>query len=319
MIDLLTITLNPSLDLSADSGAVVPGPKLRLAEPVAEAGGGGINVARAAVILGGHVRAVAALGGLTGERVAGLLEDSGVAVAVFHLDGETRQSLVVTDRTSGAQYRFVMPGPQWTGEQPAELLLRLTDDVRRMGPGALVVLSGSQPPGVPDSFPTDLVQTLPQARVIVDTSGPALTRLVQHPVAGGMPAVLRMDHKESEDLAGRLLPQARDSLDFAQELVARGVAGVVVLALGAEGSVLATATERLHCAPPRVPVVSKTGAGDSFMGGFTLALARGDPWPEALRLGTAAAAAAVMTPGSALCRAEDVMRLRKTCQLRADL
>ena len=315
MFDLLTITLNPTLDLSAESGPVTPGPKLRLDEPLVEPGGGGINVARAAVILGGRARAVVALGGLTGERVAALLEASGVSVAVFHLDGDTRQSLSVTDRKCGAQYRFIMPGPKWTEAQPAELLTRLEDDVRRMGPGALVVLSGSQPPGVPDTFPTDLVQRMPQARVIVDTSGPALTRLVQNPVAGAKPYVLRMDHSESEELAARALPTAADSLDFAQALIAAGVAEVVILARGGEGSVLATAVERLQCKPPMVPVDSKTGAGDSFMGGFALTLARGKGLEAALRIGTAAAAAAVMTPGSALCRAEDVQRLAPECRL----
>lgn len=314
MFDLVTITLNPSLDLSADSGPVVPGPKLRLGDPTIEPGGGGINVARAAVILGGRARAVAALGGMTGAKVAALLEASGVSVAVFQLDSDTRQSLSVTERDTGKQFRFILPGPNWTTAQSGELLTRVADDVRRMGPEALVVLSGSQPPGVPDTFAADLVQTVPQARVIVDTSGPALMRLVHHPVVGAAPYVLRMDQGESEDLAGKTLPTPADSLDFAQSLIARGVAEVVILARGAAGSVLATRSERWHCIPPPVSVSSTTGAGDSFMGGFTLTLARGEGLPEALRIGTAAAAAAVMTPGSALCRAKDVQQLAKDCR-----
>ncbi|MFZ9198727.1 MAG: PfkB family carbohydrate kinase [Paracoccaceae bacterium] len=58
-----------------------------------------------------------------------------------------------------------------------------------------------------------------------------------------------------------------------------------------------------------MPVVSAVGAGDSFVAGLVLARARGEDWPQALALGTAAAAAAVMTPATELCRAEDVNRL----------
>lgn len=315
MTEILTITLNPTLDLSAETGAVMAGPKLRLSEPVAEPGGGGINAARAAAALGGRARAVAALGGLTGARIQELLEGANLTLSVFPLKGESRQSLAVTDRSTGAQYRFVMPGPQWSAAQVAELLARLSDDVRRMGPGAVVVLSGSQPPGVPASFPADLVRGLPNARVIVDTSGPALDQLVRQPVAGAAPHVLRMDQGESEALAARPLQRVADSLDLAQDLVARGVAEVVVLARGAEGSVLATGALRLHCAPPKVPVQSKVGAGDSFTGAFALALARDQGLTEALRRGTAAAAAAVMTPGSELCRGEDALRLLSACHV----
>jgi len=317
MTEILTITLNPTLDLSAETAQVTAGPKLRLEEPVAEPGGGGINVARAIVAMGGRARAVAALGGTTGTRLLGLLEPSGVSVAAFSLAGETRQSLAVTETTTGQQYRFVLPGPQWTPAQVAELLDRLADDVRRMGPGAVVVLSGSQPPGVPAGFAQDLARRIAQARLIVDTSGAALTQVVEHPDPQAPVYALRMDHGESEALAGRSLAQVTDSLDYAQSLVAAGVAQVVILARGSQGSVLATTDLRLHCAPPEVPVKSKVGAGDSFTGGFALALAQGQSPEAALRLGTAAAAAAVMTPGSALCRGEDVIRIEAQCRLSA--
>ncbi len=55
-----------------------------------------------------------------------------------------------------------------------------------------------------------------------------------------------------------------------------------------------------------VRVVSAVGAGDSFVAGFVLAMARGWPVQEALALGTAAASAAVMTPATELCHASDV-------------
>ena len=67
----------------------------------------------------------------------------------------------------------------------------------------------------------------------------------------------------------------------------------------------------------RVPVRSRTGAGDSFVAGFAGALARGDAPEIALQHGVAAASAAVMTEATALCRRSDAEALMDDCPVRA--
>jgi len=64
-----------------------------------------------------------------------------------------------------------------------------------------------------------------------------------------------------------------------------------------------------HILPPTVPIVSKVGAGDSMVAGIVLSLARGKPLRESVLFGVAAGTAAVMTPGTELCRREDAERL----------
>jgi 6-phosphofructokinase 2 len=311
---LVTITLNPALDLSAMGPTVRPGPKLRLGPVTAEPGGGGINVARAVAVLGGQALALAALGGPTGERLAGLLTQvGGLTLHTLPAPGDTRESLSVTEEGTGAQFRFVLPGPIFGPALTDALLNRVAAQIE---PGAVVVLSGSQPPGLPDDLPARLCRALPaSARLIVDTSGAALGRLVDAPEPGAIPHILRMDAAEAETLAGRPLAHPQDSADLAAAWVARGVAGCVILARGAEGSVLVEAGRALHCAPPVVQVVSAVGAGDSFVAGLALALVRGQGAEAALVQATAAAAAAVTTPGTELCRAEDVARLAPLCRI----
>lgn len=305
MHPILTVTLNPALDLSTEAEGIRPGPKLRCAAPVTEPGGGGVNVARVIARLGAPVRAIVALGGPTGATLAALLAAEGVAVEAVEVPGDTRLGLAVTDRLTGAQWRFVLPGPAWTAAEAAALRGRIA---LAAPAGAIVVLSGSQPPGVPDDFAPALAADLEGrgARLVVDTSGAALRRLAAGPSAV---AVLRLDEAEAEELAGRPLPDRAASLAFAADLVLRGVARMVVLARGAEGSVLAGPGLRLSAVPPVVPVASKVGAGDSFTAAFVLALARGEGPGAALARGTAAAAAAVMTPSSELARAVDIARL----------
>lgn len=304
MQPILTLTLNPALDVSTGVGHVRPGEKLRCDEPTLNAGGGGLNVARALHRLGAPALALVALGGSTGDRLASLLKAEGITFLALKSPGETRQSLTVTEGATGAQYRFLLPGPNWSAADQAQVFALLAATAR---PGAIAVISGSQPPGVPADFPAQLAKALPESLVVLDTSGPTLAQAVTQPIPDL--AVLRMDSDEAETLAGRPLTAPKDTADFAETLRAAGAAATVIIARGAEGNVLVAQGQRLMAAPPQVPLVSAVGAGDSFVAGLTLAMARRQDWPQALTLATACAAAAVMTPATELCRAEDVARL----------
>lgn len=153
MLDILTVTLNPTIDLSTSVPHVVAGPKLRCTMPDVDPGGGGTNVSRAIKILGGNSRALVAVGGPTGDRLLTLLNTQGIGTVALRGPGETRQSLAVTDRGTGEQFRFVLPGPEWHPTDVAHALAAIAAAARD---GGLVVLSGSQPPGVPEDFPPAL-------------------------------------------------------------------------------------------------------------------------------------------------------------------
>jgi len=309
---ILTITLNPTVDIAITADHVAPERKLRCSRPDTDPGGGGINVSRAISALGGHSTAFVALGGPTGDKVMHLLAEQGIGLSPFPAPGETRQSLTVTDASTGEQYRFVMPGPEWSKRDVTKVL----DRIGRAAPeGGIVVLSGSQPPGVPADFPARLATRIArtQARFFLDTSGKALHALLS---SGAKPAdVLRMDDLEAEELAGHPLPGRTDSADFAESLVNRGIAHAVIVARGADGNVLATAAGRWVAQAFPDEVISKVGAGDSFVAAFSLARTRGLPQPEALRWGAAAAAAAVMTEATDLCELHTVKRLLRSTTL----
>ena len=301
---ILTLTLNPALDMSTEVASLVPDQKLRCSAPLLDPGGGGLNVSRAVAALGGESLALVALGGLTGDRLAGLIRQEAVPFLALTAPGETRQSLTVTASDTGLQYRFMLPGPVWSDTDQERVFLLLRASARA---GALGVISGSQPPGVPVDFPARLARSMAGLHVVLDTSGPALRQAVSHPIPGLY--VLRMDGEEAEEMAGHPLTTRAQSADFAQSLVRRGVAQRVIVARGADGSVLAEDGQRLFVKAAKVAVKSKVGAGDSFVAGFVLAVARGQSAAEALALGSAAASAAVMTDATQLCRAADVMRL----------
>ena len=306
MRDILTVTLNPALDLATHVDAVIPNLKLRCEPAHLDPGGGGINVSRAVQILGGASRTYVVLGGHNGDHMAKLMTDAGLTLIVHPGRGETRSSLSVSDKRTGEQFRFMLPGPAWTDLDVTAVQASITAAAR---PGGLAVLSGSLPPGVPPSILGDLCDSL-GARgvdVVCDTSGPALELLARGDRTP--PHVLRMNHAEADELRGAPLRDLSETADFASELVARNAGRIVIVARGPEGSVLATAGQRLHARAAEVPVRSKVGAGDTFVGAFTLALAQGQDLPTALTRAVAAASAAVMTEGTLLCRREDAEAL----------
>lgn len=309
---ILTLTLNPALDMATTVPEMVPDQKLRCTEPLLDPGGGGLNVSRAVAALGGESLALVALGGLTGDRLAGLIRAESVPFLALTGPGETRQSLTVTEAQSGRQYRFMLPGPVWSAADQDRVFLLLRASARV---GAYGVISGSQPPGVPVDFPAKLARSMAGLQVLLDTSGAPLRQAVAHPIPGLF--VLRMDDVEAEELAGHALTTRAQSADFAASLVAQGVAQKVIIARGADGSVLAETGQRLFVKAAPVKVVSKVGAGDSFVAGFVLALARGGNSAQAMAYGAAAASAAVMTDATQLCKLADVERILPECWVEA--
>lgn len=238
MTRILTVTLNPALDLSTETETVVPGPKLRCAEPRRDPGGGGVNVSRALAFLGGDSLVLAALGGASGETMRDLLEAEGLTPRDLGVPHPVRESIAVTETATGRQFRFVMPGPAWSEadrEAAAEHVLAEAQA------GDLAVLSGSLPAGVPARFPLELAARLAErgARVVADLSGAALEEAARRP--GPTPLhVLRMDGEEAASIAGRGLPDLAALADLASDLVASGAAEMAALSRGGEGTVLAT-------------------------------------------------------------------------------
>jgi 6-phosphofructokinase 2 len=117
MSTIACLAMNPALDVSTATEAVLPTHKLRCDPPKFEAGGGGVNVARAICALGGEAIAVFPAGGASAEILTGLLDRQSVPHRRVHIRGATRESLTVDERRSGKQFRFVLPGPRLTSRE----------------------------------------------------------------------------------------------------------------------------------------------------------------------------------------------------------
>jgi 6-phosphofructokinase 2 len=303
MTDIVTVTPNPAVDVSMSVEKIIPVRKLRGSEPRRDPGGGGINVARVIKRLGGDVCAIYPVGGSTGDVLRKLLDREGVASKTFAIADETREDFFVSETATGQQYRFILPGPELSAGEWQECL----DLLARSEPfPRFVVASGSLPRGVPDDFYARLARLAKTrgARMVVDTSGPALATAVAEGVD-----LIKPSLREMRELAGREPSDAFEWEDAARHLVRDGKVATVALTMGHLGAVLVTRDLVLRASALAIAPVSAVGAGDSFLGALIHGLAAGAALDDCFRRAVAAGAAALLNPGTGLCLPDDVERL----------
>lgn len=299
---IVTLTMNPALDLTTSTNVVSPTHKIRCGPARYDPGGGGINVARVASVLGAGVSAVFPAGGLTGDLLISLVTAARVPIHPVQIGEATRESVNVNELNTGQQYRFVLQGPRLTFAEQAECL----DQLRRAAtPGAeFVVASGSLPPGVPPDFYQKVAHLCRElgVRLVLDTSGGGLAH-----IDSGV-FLLKASLRELSERTGRELVTESDQLVAAHELIDAGLTESVVVSLGSQGALLATSvgSQRFSAVPVRSG--SGVGAGDAMVAAITVGLSRGFSLDRAVRLGIAAGAAMLLTPGTATCTRHDVER-----------
>jgi 6-phosphofructokinase 2 len=295
---IVTLTLNPAVDIASTAAAVRPTHKVRTFDERLDPGGGGINVARVVHALGGNALALVMTGGLSGHLIEQLLSQAGVRWQALPIRANNRISLNVHDRSSGLEYRFVPEGPS---VEPEECLHAL--EVLRTIDADWIVASGSLPRGVPDDFYAQAAAIALQRgqNFVLDTSGVALR-------AGVGPGVtlLKLSLGELEYLTGRELKGPQDREHEILKLVSAGSARMIAVSLGRDGAMLGTDRGVIQVRAAEAKERSAVGAGDSFLAGLVMGLGRGLSPRQAVALGGAVGAAAVMNYGTALVRQADV-------------
>ncbi|TRW23293.1 1-phosphofructokinase family hexose kinase [Flavobacterium zepuense] len=303
--NILTITLNPTVDKSTTVENLKPEKKLRCTPPKYEPGGGGINVSRGLARLGIKSVALFTSGGRTGELLEELLKDEKVTTSTIPTAAETRENFIVVDTSHNEQYRFGMPGEDITPDEVKDIntiidSLSPTPDI--------VVISGSLPPGIEPAFMRTLVKGLKNkgAKVIADTSGEALSEVLKEGVY-----LLKPNLGELSTLTGMKELDNESADEAAKQLIDEGKAEIVVVSLGPQGAYLVSKDENIHVPAPSVKKLSTVGAGDSMVAGMVAILAQGGSHTDMARMGVACGSAATMSTGTGLFTKENAERLYK--------
>jgi 6-phosphofructokinase 2 len=302
MTEIVTLTINPALDVSTSVTKLVPFTKMRCAPAHRDPGGGGINVARVLKRLGIDAIAIYPAGGATGQLLADLVEREGVRSIVIRTLNDTREDITIFDETTREQFRLVFPGASLSDLEWQACLGSLA---RVDPPPAFVVASGSLPAGVPPDFYGRVVQAAKaHSKVIVDTAGPFLMAALEAGVY-----LIKPNLREFQELAGITATDEAALVEAGRRLLVRYPIEVIALSMGPDGAILITRDLALRANGLPIEPISVSGAGDSFLGAMVWSLVNSDSVAVALRYGVAGGSAALLNPGTELCRPDDIHRL----------
>ena len=304
--DIVTLTINPAIDKSANFNGLVAEQKIRCESPRYDAGGGGINVSKAISRLGGKPLCVFTAGGSTGERLETLIQREGIECKTIPTKNWTRENFIGFDTITKAQYRFGFPGESLL-ETEKDTILQTIKEIKTN----YLVISGSLNEGLSTDFYktiAELVKTT-SIKLIVDTSGEALQKVLEagfylvKPNIGELAKLIGVERLELNEVEAA-----------AKKLIEKGSVEIVVVSLGAQGAFLVTKEVTEFVAAPIVEKKSTVGAGDSMVGGMVWALSQNKSLKEVIQWGVACGSATTMNEGTQLFKLEDVERLFEQMQ-----
>lgn len=299
---IATVTLNPSLDKIVTVEELVVDEANRWTSLRRDPGGKGINVSRVVHELGGETIAYGFIGGIDGETLKHLLQQQGVPFDFTPIQGEIRSNFIITDLKTRRQTRIDAPGPHISGDE----LGKLIDKITHIEPKPdFLVFAGSVPPGVPDDIYRQLIEKAKKSgiKTVLDSDNKWLKEGIK-----AKPNVIKPNVHEAEELLETHLRDQAAIVKAVKALVNRGI-DVAAISRGKDGLIVANGEKILKVTPPQVEVRSTIGAGDSTIAGLVLKLSQGHGIEEASRWAAASGTAATLTPGTELCRREDVERL----------
>lgn len=300
---LLTITPNPALDKTVVLPGFTVGQTYR-AEVLTLAGGKGLNVARAARVLGQPCLALAPLGGYTGRYLRQLAHQEGLDCDGPEIAAELRTCLTIIDPQ--AQNRVTEVYEQSTALAAGDWERLVDMAASHFNQVHYLAICGSFPGGIPEDGLIRLITLAHAAElpVLLDTYGQQLARSLEL-----RPTLLKINQHEGGALLEDAISTPLQASAAARELQQRG-ARAVVITLGNLGAVGITAEgEAFGWAAPCVAALSPIGSGDCLLAGIATGLARGKTLPEATRLGVAAGAANTLQIGAGRLNLQQVEEL----------
>lgn len=293
---IITVSLNPSIDRTLAVERFEYGSMNRVQNARDDACGKAVNLAIVAGTLGAQAVCVGLLPEDGGARIERRLEAHGVETRFIHVPGRVRVNIKLLDQAKRVITEINERGETATEAQLSELGELIS---ARAGPGDFLVLTGSMPPGCPQSAYETMIRAAPQGvRCVLDAEGDPLRLAIR-----AKPFLIKPNRLELEQLLGKKLDSIEQVREAAHGLIQSGVS-LVAVTLGPEGALLTDGEQTLFAPPIRLQARSTVGAGDSMLAGLLTGFSRGEALERAFRMGVAAASASVVSEGTRLVDAD---------------
>lgn len=298
---VLTVTLNPSIDKTITVEKFVPYGLNRVLKTRQDPGGKGINVAKVLKNFGVDVTVFGLIAGSQGKLLADFLNRAEIETDFLQIPGETRTNLKIFDESINKMTEINETGFQVTPEILDSFRNKFKESIRG---AAMVVLSGSLPPGIPDGFYAECIAVAKSEgiKTVLDADAGALAEGIK-----AVPYAVKPNIHELELLNGRHFANSNEVVDAVKELINTGIE-IVIVSMGADGAIVANKDEAYKVDSWDIAVKSATGAGDSMVGSLVYSLLRNDCLYEIAKITTAAGTITASKEGTQICTENEVLQ-----------
>jgi 6-phosphofructokinase 2 len=298
---ILTLTMNPGLDRYYYIDTLKEDDTIRVNKIIDYPAGKGIDISRAINEMSGHSVAITLLGGDTGRQIMEMLDKKGVVYSTVNLNNNTRTNLIL--QTKETQFRFSVPGSSIDKTEEKKVIKNVETLLRK---GDYLLISGSVPKGLADDFYYKIIKKANEigAKVYFDADNELLLEGVKASPYGVKPNLY-----EFSRLIDSKLDSEEQIIKSLKEISERYSIKEILLTMGKDGAICSIEGSILKVSVPKVKVDSAVGAGDTFLGIYCMYREMGREPEHCLKMAGAASSAATMTPGTKLCKYDDVMNL----------
>ena len=289
---IVSLSLNPAIDLTYELESLIHDQKSRAHTVRYDPGGTGINVGRALEKLNDHSHTCCIIAGMMGQFLDSMIKQELKNVTTQQSLGETRINTTLVQQSPARQYEINATGSTINADQLEQMIQTF---LALCGKG-IGVLTGSLPPGIPDTTYQDINIRLKAqgARAIIDAPILSLKKAIE-----SQPFLIKPNLHELETLQNKSLETIEQIATEARSIVEQGTQYVCV-SLGEKGALLSTPDNSYFCHSPSITVRSTVGSGDAMVAGLAHAFTQGKAPSHALKLAVACGAGTAQKSGTQL-------------------
>ena len=272
---ILTITANPSVDISYQLEKFNIDDVTRTSDIEKHAGGKGIHVGYVLKELGTKPVHSGFAGGKLGEFIEEGLENRGQEARFVKIKGDTRNCIAILHE--GKQTEILEAGPTISKKEEEEFLNKL-DQISK---GCHIInISGSLPKGLTSDFYKEIIKYVKKHDkfVSVDTSGKTLKDMIN---AEEKPDLIKPNETEIADVLGRKI-EKKDLKEILQEEPFKDIPYIIV-SMGKDGAMVKIKDKIYNSKVPKVEAVNPVGSGDSSLAGALFAIDEGKSDEEIIK------------------------------------
>ena len=277
---IYTITLNPAIDYFITLNETLLVDEVnRGSHEIYKAGGKGLNVSKILSVMNIPSKAIAVLGGFTGQYIQDSFEeDPNIEMIPIPVDGMNRINMKAN---YGKKALCVNGSGPVANDCTVQFLL---DEIAKINADDIVIISGSVMHGFPDDFVTALAQAVHQrnAKVVID-----MEQITMEQLKECRPYLIKPNLYEFQLLFENDEINESNIDEYLKKANEIGIENILV-SLGKDGAVLSNAHGIFRLDQPRTVLVNKVGAGDAMLASFIGKLSQGYSSEEALQWGGAA-------------------------------